>query len=159
MLDSKILIGLVVALIVNSASGDNLTADVNDYYDYVTEAKPTQSRECYIEQVPIYSSRSQRSETDDSRLGSIILGTAVGSAIGNAISDKHGAGTIGGIIGANEALKRESSGDRQEITGYRQVETCKPVTIRESRQVRRYSHSVITFWLDGKRFEVPFQRY
>lgn len=159
VIDNKVLVGLATAVLVNSASGSNLNADVSDHYDYVSESKPVYSQECYIEQVPVYSSRSRESETGDNQLGSVIMGTVIGSAIGNAISDKHGAGTIGGIIGANEALNRNSSRDQQEITGYREVETCKPITIRENRRVRRYSHSVITFWLDGKRFEIPFQRY
>lgn len=146
-------------LLVNDAVADNVSASVQDQYKYVTETRPVESTECHIEQVPVYASRPSDSDTGGGQLGKVIIGTVIGSAIGNAISDKHGAGTVGGIIGANEALKESHSRDSREIVGYREIESCKPVRTRESRLVQKYSHSVITFWLDGRRYEVPFQRY
>ena len=79
-------------------------------------------------------------------LGGLIGGTASGKDSGAAI------GALGGAIVANENAKGP------KVTGYRLERQCQDVTVYQDSQIEVYSHSTIRFFVDGKRYVVPFQR-
>ena len=85
---------------------------------------PAEERVCEVEDVPIYAGQE---ESDG--IGGLIIGGLIGSAVGNAASDKDGAGTFGAVTGAlighDQAKKNSKKG---KIVGYKQQDVC---TIRK----------------------------
>ena len=73
-------------------------------------------------------------------------GTASGKDSGAAI------GALGGAIVANESAKGA------KVTGYRLERQCNDVTVYQNTNIEVYSHSTIRFYIDGKRYVVPFQK-
>lgn len=77
-----------------------------------------------------------------------LKGALIGGIIGNIISDGDDTATAGGalmgaIVGA----------DTDPITGVK-----KKVCNIEKKRVQVYSHSMMTFWLDGKYYELRFYK-
>lgn len=141
---------IVVFVVTPHAVAADITGVVTDHFDYVTQRLPTTTQECFIRQVPIYSEHSS-----DRQFGDMVMGAVIGSAIGNAISDKDGVGTLGGVIGAHQASKNRSG---EQIIGYRDETVCEPKTVNEQRHQRIYSHSTVEFWLDGRRYRIRFDK-
>ena len=144
---------LVSTFLVGSAlpvAADSISGSVTDHYDYVVKRYPVSTEQCRVERVPVYAN----SQPDPS-LGELVIGTAIGSAVGNVLSDRHGAGTLGGIIGANAALSKRGE---QSVIGYQENERCDPVTRYESERVSQYSHSTISFWHEGRRYDLKFKK-
>ena len=56
-------------------------------------------------------------------MGDVVIGGLVGSAIGNKLSDKHGAGSLGALFGAVTAMDRSSVKRRvcHDQTSYRKT--------------------------------------
>jgi len=85
---------------------------------------PAEEKVCEVEEVPIYAGQQ---ESDG--IGGLIIGGLIGSAVGNAASDKDGAGTFGAVTGAlighDQAKKQSKQG---KIVGYKQQDVC---TIRK----------------------------
>ena len=56
-------------------------------------------------------------------MGDVVIGGLVGSAIGNKLSDRHGAGSLGALLGAVTAMDRSS--DKRSVchdqTSYRKT--------------------------------------
>ncbi len=85
------------------------------------QQNPVTERVCRVQDVPIYAQGSQ--QTDE--LGSMIIGGLIGSAVGNGLTSKDGAGTAGAVAGAligRNAAKQQNNAN-QQIVGYRQ-EKC-----------------------------------
>jgi uncharacterized protein YcfJ len=100
-------------------------------------------------QVPIYQ-QSQGATGGEALLGAILGGLALGTATD---SDKGAAiGAIGGAIIANESAKSP------KVTGYKTERHCGDVTVYQNTNVEVYSHSTIRFYIDGKRYVVPFKK-
>lgn len=125
--------GLLLTVgIVHSASAD--AEDVRGVVShvqpiYITQWQKTPIREqiCRTEQVPIFSGR-RASRHGGEELEGLIAGGLVGSAIGNAVSDKPGAGTAGAVVGA--LIGRQQAEDRHgykpgSVIGYRQQQVCR----------------------------------
>ena len=88
-------------------------------------------QECRIVEVPV----TQRKNGGDN-IGSFIIGSLIGSAVGNQVSGADGAGAVGAIVGgaiANEHQKKYNS--TEEIVGYRQINQCSTVYDKEIRTV------------------------
>jgi uncharacterized protein YcfJ len=81
---------------------------------------PAEEKVCEVEEVPIYAGQQ---ESDG--IGGLIIGGLIGSAVGNAASDKDGAGTFGAVTGAlighDQAKKNSKKG---KIVGYKQQDIC-----------------------------------
>ena len=95
--------------------------------------------------------------SSDNQFGNMVLGAAIGSVIGNEISDGKGVGTIGGIIGAKIAADNSQPNSR-EIVAYSEEERCETVRSYEKEYAEEYSHSYITFELEGRRYRARFTR-
>ena len=135
------------------AVADRIVGKIEDKYVTKVRNIPVTTEQCELVRVPIYAD----SEKKEDQFGEMILGAAIGSVIGNKISDGDGVGTIGGIIGARIAADSSQANSR-EIIAYSDEERCEMVRSYEKEYVEDYSHSYITFELDGRRYRVKFTR-
>jgi hypothetical protein len=159
MMKNRIHIGLLTVILTSPCvAGENseyVDSHVIDHFSTTTQRVPVTQTECTVNRVPIYAQSRQPSSPN---FGEIVVGAAIGSAVGNAISDKDGVGTLGGIVGAHTAMKNQAS-EQRVIVGYENVEDCKPVTSYRSESIQSYSHSIIEFQVDGRTHRLRFQRY
>jgi uncharacterized protein YcfJ len=146
----KYSLALVAALASSTAMAGNVTkVKVFDHTEIVTQSIPVTETRCQEVQVPIYQ-QSQGATGGEALLGAILGGLALGTATD---SDKGAAiGAIGGAIIANESAKSP------KVTGYKTERHCGDVTVYQNTNVEVYSHSTIRFYIDGKRYVVPFKK-
>ena len=145
----KYLIATAAIFTASIASADVSKVKVFDHTKIVTQSVPVSETRCQDVKVPIYQQGGQASG------GDVLLGAILGGLIGGTASGKdEGAaiGALGGAIIANESAK----GPR--VTGYEIQRQCSDVTVYQNSNVEVYSHSTIRFYLDGKRYVVPFQK-
>jgi len=135
------------------AIADQVVGKIEDRYETKVRNIPVTTEQCRLVRVPIYAGSGDKRD----KFGDMVLGAAIGSVIGNKISDGDGAGTIGGIIGARIATDNSQSSGR-EIIAYSDEERCELVRAYEKKYVENYSHSYITFELDGRRYRARFTR-
>jgi len=122
---------------------------VQDFYKTVTKTIPHTTTECSIVDVPIYG--------NNDKTGDIIGGAIIGGIIGNNVIKGDGAGAAGAVIGG---LLGNNHGDRknQNIIGYRQQQVCKDMINYSTETKEVYSHSVITFYHEGRMYRVKFNK-
>lgn len=138
---------LIPLLAATTAFAGEVSGTVEDHYRTVTRQIPHSQQVCQDVQVPVV--RQQGPDT-----GAVLLGGIVGNAIGAAtgIGDARTLGTvIGGIAGAE--MSRGNSVDHYRIEQRCSVQTT---YTQDTQQV--YSHSTITFYDNGRRHTVRFQR-
>ena len=146
----NLLIATALVATTTAAYADEAArATVRDVYRNDTINVPREIEGCHMIDVPIYGQR--RGDAGAGALGGMILGGLLGKGLtGNGDGAAAGA-VIGGIIGANEANK-------DEVVGWRQEERCVKDIVYETKTVRVYSHSVVTFVYEGRRFNLEFQK-
>ena len=105
---------------------------------------PKDERVCRTEEVPIYG----ESKSGQSDLGAMIVGGLIGSAIGNKLSDKEGAGAAGTVAGA--ILGREHAKNTGEVVGYRQQNICETRTIMTEQTIEEITGYRNTIEIDNK---------
>ena len=123
-------------------------------YDHVKSVhKPVEvyTTQCRDVEVPIYGNTGGGGASASDLLGGMIIGGLIG---GTASGKDSGAaiGALGGAIVANESAKGA------KVTGYEIQRQCSDVVVYQNSNVEIYSHSTIRFFIDGKRYVVPFQR-
>ena len=133
---------------------DTVTGRVN-YVDTITSSyvqqTPITERVCRSQDVPIYS---QAKQTDE--LGSMIVGGLIGSAVGNGLTSKDGAGTVGAVAGAligRDAAKKQNS-NSQRIIGYRQENICENITTIRDERIETISGYRLNVTVEGKKVTV-----
>lgn len=150
MKKSVLMIPLLVMGIATAAAAESVEKiKVYDHTKTVTQSVPMTETRCQDVQVPIYQQGGQASG------GDVLLGAILGGLIGGTASGKdEGAaiGALGGAIIANESAKGP------KVTGYRLERQCNDVTVYENTNIEIYSHSTIRFYIDGKRYVIPFQK-
>jgi uncharacterized protein YcfJ len=102
-------------------------------------------------QVPIYGQGAVKDTTGDMIIGGIIggvIGNQIGKGKGNKVATGVGAMT-GAIIANNKAQQ-----NNQVITGYQNV--CGTETRYKEQEQTVYSHSVATFYHEGRKYSVQF---
>ena len=122
---------------------------VYDHTKIVTQSIPTTDRRCQDVNVPIYQ-RNQNASAGD-----VLAGILLGGILGKAATKKDNGAAAGAVIGgiiANENSKKTT------VTGYKTEVHCNDVTVYQSTNIETYSHSTIRFFMDGKRYVVPFQK-
>ena len=145
----KYLITTAFLFAATTASAEVSKVKVYDHTKVVTQSVPVSETRCQDVKVPIYQQGGNASGGDvllGAILGGLIGGTASGKVSGAAI------GALGGAIVANESAKGA------KVTGYEIQRQCGDVTVYQNSNVEVYSHSTIRFFVDGKRYVVPFQR-
>ena len=136
-------------LIASTASAEVSKVKVYDHTKVVTQSVPVSETRCQDVRVPIYQQGGNASG------GDVLLGAILGGLIGGTASGKDSGaaiGALGGAIVANESAKGA------KVTGYEIQRQCSDVTVYQNSNVEVYSHSTIRFYLDGKRYVVPFQK-
>lgn len=113
---------------------------------YKTKIYQTPYKECWYEDVPVYSQQADNSYTDE------IFGGILGGVIGNQLGDGRGnkamtvAGTLLGASIANDS--KSSSGDK--VVSYKQVQRCETRYKQEHKEFIDYY--VIKAKYNGKEF-------
>lgn len=122
-------------------------------YESVTTYVAVTKNVCEKIQVPIFEN-VQRRGSDGEVLGGAVVGGVIGNQFGNG-SGKDIMTVLGAIMGANAGAKPKTE---RVITGYKYVNQCNDVEEWIEKTERVYSHSTITFEVDGKTYNVEFQR-
>ena len=145
----KYLIATAAIFAASTASADVSKVKVFDHTKIVTQSVPISETRCQDIKVPIYQQGGNASG------GDVLLGAILGGLIGGTASGKDSGaaiGALGGAIVANESAKGP------KVTGYEIQRQCSDVTVYQNSNVEVYSHSTIRFYLNGKRYVVPFQK-
>ena len=145
---------IILAVVCSNVRADQVIGEIEDKYVTKVRTTPVTTQECSLYRVPVYGAAKPN---QDQAFGNMILGAAIGSAIGNEISDGKGVGTIGGIIGAKIASDN-SHGNDSEVVAYSEQERCELVKRFKEERIEEYSHSYVTFELNGRRHRVRFTR-
>ena len=136
---NTLIVAGIVALFATNANAET----VQDHYKTVIEQNPYRVEVC--KDVRIQGQAST---------GDTIFGALIGGAIGNQFGGgkgKDAATILGAIVGAdvaNKNSKKPGSVQRQ----------CQIETRYEERQREVYSHSTVTFYSDGQKYAVKFQK-
>tara|TARA_Y100000385_G_scaffold259243_1_gene287879 strand:- start:52 stop:492 length:441 start_codon:yes stop_codon:yes gene_type:complete len=145
----KYFLATAAILAATTASAEVSKVKVYDHTKVVTQSVPVSETRCQDVKVPIYQQGGNASG------GDVLLGAILGGLIGGTASGKDSGaaiGALGGAIVANESAKGP------KVTGYEIQRQCSDVTVYQNSNVEVYSHSTIRFFVDGKRYVVPFQR-
>jgi uncharacterized protein YcfJ len=116
----------------------NVMGQTRDVYKTVIQQKPYTVEVCRQVNVP------------GDRTADTIAGAIIGGVIGHQIDHKDGA-KIGGVLGGMLGNKNS------DARGSTQTQ-CQTETRYEEETVEIYSHSIITFWNNGKEYRVRYQR-
>lgn len=140
-------------LMATSAMAEQIKANVEDVYSKTYESVPYTDNDCVNVQVPVYGERQVQGDA----AGSALLGMIIGGAIGKGVSgnnDGAAAGAVmGGIIGADQGSRVRTE---KVITGYRSERQCTEITRYKEVERTVYSHSVLTFKVNGITYETTF---
>lgn len=138
-----------------SMADTSVNGHVRDHYATVYERVEVVDRRCEIIDVPVYGTRQQQGDA----AGSALLGMIIGGAIGKGLTgndDGAAAGAImGGVIGADQGSRPRTE---RVITGYRQERSCTDAISYVDQPKSVYSHSTITFTLNGKQYRINFNK-
>ena len=139
MKHNTLIVAGIVALFATNANAET----VKDHYKTIIEQNPYRVEVC--KDVRIQGQAST---------GDTLFGALIGGAIGNQFGGgkgKDAATILGAIVGADVANKngKKTGGTQRQC----QVETRYEETQREV-----YSHSTVTFYNDGKQYNVKFQK-
>ena len=124
-------------------------ADITDHYKTVIQQEPYTVEVCKDVQVPYGSNKEFDKE-------SAIIGGIIGGVIGNQFgkgSGKEAATGVGALTGAIIAGNKDKG-----PTGYTTQTVCNKEQRYKEKTKEVYSHSTITFWLDGSQRTLKFQR-
>jgi len=152
--DMKKLAFIGLLTVASPALADSVNATIEDHYKTMTRQIPSTERICRTVDVPVYGQVQGQASTGD-----VLAGAIIGGVLGNQVgggSGKDAATVLGAIVGADVANKNGST--REEITGYRREERCENRTTYTSQTESIYSHSTITWYENGRRVSLEFQR-
>jgi uncharacterized protein YcfJ len=144
----KYLIATAAIFAASTASAQVSKVKVYDHTKTVTQSIPVTETRCNDVQVPIY----QQSQSNS---GDVLLGAILGGLIGGTATGKDSGAAVGAIGGA---IIADQNASKPKVSGYRLERQCSDVTIYQNSNVEVYSHSTVRFFLDGKRYVVPFQK-
>ena len=140
--------GATFLIAVSGAAHANQTqvADITDHYKTVIQQEPYTVEVCKDIKVP----QKKGTNTEGAIIGGII-GGVIGNQFGKGDGKEAmtGVGAItGAIIGGQDKGPRNYTTERQ----------CQIETRYKEKEREVYSHSTITFWLDGKKRTLKFNR-
>ena len=134
-----VVIAVCASFLTSFAVADaNVMGQTRDVYKTVIQQKPYTVEVCKQVQV------------SGDKTGDTITGAIIGGVIGHQFDHKNGAkagAVIGGLIGHDKS---------DAVGGTRQQ--CQTETRYEEEQTEVYSHSVITFWDNGREYQVKYKR-
>ena len=129
-------------------------SDVTDIkiYDHtkrVTQSVPVTERRCQDVNIPIYQ------QSQGASGGDLLAGILLGGLLGKAATKKDNGAAAGAVIGG---IIANENGKKTRVTGYKTEVHCNDITVYQNSDIETYSHSTIRFFLNGKRYNVPFQK-
>lgn len=134
-----------LTLIASTAYAKDNT--IQDHYKTVTNKVPYQ--QCFEVDVPIYGKVGGGASAGD-----VLGGMIIGGLIGKGATGKDNGAAAGAVIGGMIAADKNQG--QQGIVGYRQETRCETKYNYSTEEV--YSHSTITFWDNGKKYVLRFNR-
>ena len=129
----------------------NRQAHVEDHYKVVIEQKPYTVEVCKKVQVPVYGQTGSGASAGD-----VLGGMIIGGLIGKGVTDKDQGAAAGAVIGGMIAADKNQS--KQTVTGYRNETQCQYETRYEETEREVYSHSTVTFYHNGVRQTLKFNK-
>jgi len=124
-------------------------ASVVDNYRTVTRSVPTTTKVCWDVEVPIYGNTGSGASAGD-----VLGGMIIGGLLGKGASGNDNGAAAGAVIGGMIAADKKKG--NKQIVGYKQETRCKDETTYTNTSEEVYSHSVITFYDNGKKYKVKF---
>ena len=124
MKSSKILSFVILATALSGFSQAGAQTINETRTGYVTAVETVWTQRIINEPVTTTSCHTNQAHSGVHRnMGDVVIGGLVGSAIGNKLSDRHGAGSLGALFGAVTAMDRSS--DKRSVchdqTSYRKT--------------------------------------
>ena len=124
MKSSKCLSLVILAGVLSGASQADAQTINYTRTGYVTAIETVWKQRVIHEPVTTTSCHTSRTHSGfHGNMGDVVIGGLVGSAIGNKLSDRHGAGSLGALFGAATAMERSS--DKRSVcrnqTSYRKT--------------------------------------
>ena len=109
MKSSKVISSVILAVVLSGTSHAGAQTINDTRTGYVTGVETVWMQRVIHEPVTTTSCHTNRAYSDfHGNVGDVVIGGLIGSAIGNKLSDKHGAGSIGALFGAAAAMDRSS---------------------------------------------------
>jgi len=142
---------VMVAFSTGTVFADTASANITDHYKTVTKRIPYTEQQCSVVDVPIYG-RTGGGAT----AGDVLGGMIIGGLIGKGATGKDNGAAAGAVIGGMIAADKNQGNDT--IVGYRQENRCSNVTRYDTQSEEVYSHSTVTFWNNGKQYNLRFYK-
>jgi uncharacterized protein YcfJ len=146
-----ITIATVAVAISTPAFAEKTNANIQDHYKTVIEQSPYRVEVCKDVQVPVYGQVGSGASAGD-----VLGGMIIGGLIGKGATGKDNGAAAGAVIGGMIAADKNQT--KQTITGYTTKRECSWETRYEESQREVYSHSTVTFWVDGVKRVLKFNR-
>ena len=143
-------VALSVAIATPALADKQRVTDVEDIYKTVTRNIPQTEQVCNLVEVPIYGEK----KFDQ---GSAIVGGLIGGILGNQIGKGGGKEAATGVGAMAGAIIGGKNGEK-EVVGYRQETRCQNKTTYTTETKEVYSHSVVTFYHEGRMYRVKFNK-
>ena len=124
MKSSKFLSAVILAGVLSGASHAGAQTINDTRTGYVTAVETVWMQRVIHEPVTTTSCHTNRAHSGfHGNVGDVVIGGLIGSAIGNKLSDKHGAGSLGALFGAATVMDRSSDKRRvcHDQTSYRKT--------------------------------------
>ena len=137
---------LLVAGVLLTAATPAFAETVRDHYKTVIEQQPYSVEVCKNVRVP------QKGENNTE---GAIVGGLLGGIIGNQFGKGDGKDAMTGIGAITGAIIGGQDKGPRNYTTQRQ---CQTETRYEETQREVYSHSTVTFYADGKKYTLKFQK-
>ena len=114
MKSSKFLSSVILAGVLSGASQVCAQTINETRTGYVTAVETIWTQRAIHEPLTTTSCHTSRSHSGfHGNVSDVVIGGLIGSAIGNKLSDKHGAGSLGALFGAVTAM--DSSSDKRRV--------------------------------------------
>ena len=101
--------------------------------------------------MPVYQNTG--TGTDD--VGAFVSGAIMGGILGKVITKEDGGAAVGAVLGGALAKKKKKNNSEQ-IVSYEKKEVCSRKYRTVETQMEEYSHSTITFQLNGQTYSANF---
>jgi|TARA_R110002167_G_scaffold363334_1_gene583291 uncharacterized protein YcfJ len=147
-----LLAGAAVLVLPSLAWADStVKGKVRDHYKTVYDSVSKTTTECYNIDVPIYGTVRKNKAGEGALLGALLGGVA-GKVISGNDKGAAGGALFGAIIGADKG----ANSNQTVVTGYRKERRCDDITEWVDVPKSVYSHSTVTFKLDGQYIKLEF---
>ena len=124
-----------------------------DFYKNQTVFEQLPYQNCSVQKVPIYGKIQQKPDA-----GAVVGGAVLGGIIGKAITKKDRGAAFGAFVGGALANENQKTKTTTGVIGFENKQKCQTKFKNSPKEEVVYSYSTITFFVDGKKQTVEFQR-